>query len=246
MKPLWKITLYIYRTGQGMPPHFDRFEMDVNPDEYVLDAIERVGAFHDRTLIFRHACHHSACGACGMRVNGVEKLTCITPIRQVTHDGGNLKIEPLRNFPQVADLVVDMGELYREMEAAHYPQVTPVAAAPVGEGIRPAGNENTADQFRLNDCIECGCCVSACPIELTQPKYHGPAVLAGIQFSGVKQETDNLKMADSADGVWRCHSAFECSAVCPSNVEPGWRIMDLRRQVFSKRIAGLFSSKERT
>jgi succinate dehydrogenase / fumarate reductase iron-sulfur subunit len=53
-----------------------------------------------------------------------------------------------------------------------------------------------------------------------------------------------LAWVDSADGVWRCHSAFECTAVCPSNVDPGWRIMELRKQVVVERIRGLFKSKK--
>jgi succinate dehydrogenase / fumarate reductase iron-sulfur subunit len=45
---------------------------------------------------------------------------------------------------------------------------------------------------------------------------------------------------DCADGLWRCHSAYECTAVCPSNVDPGWRIMDLRRQVVGERLKRWF------
>lgn len=246
MKTKWNITLQIARSGRNQKAHFDRFPMEVDPEEYVLDAVERVWAFHDRTLVYRHACHHSTCGACAMRVNGVEKLTCITPINQVTRDGGVMKVEPLRNFPVIADLAVDMGELFREMDSAEYPSVTPLEQAPLEDGIRPAGKEAEEGLFRLNDCIECGCCVSACPIELTQPEYLGPAVLAGIQFSGVKGMPHNEAEADAQNGVWRCHSAFECSAVCPSNVEPGWRIMDLRRQVIGRRLARLFSGKEQS
>jgi succinate dehydrogenase / fumarate reductase, iron-sulfur subunit len=52
-----------------------------------------------------------------------------------------------------------------------------------------------------------------------------------------------LPFADSKSGAWRCHSAFECSEVCPSNVDPGWRIMDLRKQVVTTRIKNLFRSK---
>ena len=52
-------------------------------------------------------------------VNGVEKLTCITTIRSVTHNGGTLKVEPLRNFPVISDLVVDMGVFYLRMEDAN-------------------------------------------------------------------------------------------------------------------------------
>jgi succinate dehydrogenase/fumarate reductase-like Fe-S protein len=87
------------------------------------------------------------------------------------------------------------------------------------------------------DCIECGCCISACPVALTTPAYLGPAVLAAAQHSYV--QTGNpalLDYADQANGLWRCHSAFECTAVCPSNVDPAWRIMDLRKKVVGSRI----------
>ncbi|MEM5776496.1 MAG: 2Fe-2S iron-sulfur cluster-binding protein, partial [Anaerolineaceae bacterium] len=76
----WHLTFEIFRQKVGKPSHYDVFPMEVNPDEFVLDVVERIWAFNDRSLTFRHACHHSTCGACGMRVNGVEKLTCITPI----------------------------------------------------------------------------------------------------------------------------------------------------------------------
>src|SRR5271157_4429225 len=99
MSEKWNITLKVHRQKQDETPHFDEFNMEVDPDEYVLDAVERVWAFKDRTVCFRHACHHSTCGACGMRVNNAEKLTCITYIRDVTQDGGTIKVEPLRNFP---------------------------------------------------------------------------------------------------------------------------------------------------
>ena len=68
----WNITLRIHRQKGQEPSHFDDFPLEVDPDEYVLDAVERVWAFHDRSLCFAHACHHSTCGACGMRVNGAE------------------------------------------------------------------------------------------------------------------------------------------------------------------------------
>ena len=98
-KEAWNITLRISRRKGDEPAHWQDFKMDVDPDEYVLDAVERVWAFHDRSLTFRHACHHSTCGACGMIVNGIEKLTCITPIRLVTQNGGVLKGGTFTQFP---------------------------------------------------------------------------------------------------------------------------------------------------
>ncbi len=235
----WNITLKIHRQKQGEPPHFEDFPMEVDPDEYVLDAVERVWAFMDRTLCFRHACHHSTCGACGMRVNDQEKLTCITPIREVTQEGGTLKVEPMRNFPVVSDLVVDMGSLYLRMDEVGARSVLPV---PEAEIEHPPATWDAEDRqfIRLADCIECGLCISACPAAATSAEYLGPAVLAGAQANGLKRDPELLGIVDSEDGLWRCHSAFECTAVCPSFVDPARRIMNLRVQVVGERFKRLF------
>jgi len=235
----WNITLKIYRQKENEPSHYQDFFIEVDPDEYVLDAIERVWAFQDRTLVFRHACHHSTCGACGMRVDGVEKLTCITSIRSVTKDGATLKVEPLRNFPVVSDLAVNMGSLYARMETVKARSILPITEAEI-ETPKSEWN-NTDDQYiRLSDCIECGLCISACPSAATSPTYLGPAVLAGAQANGNPIDPSLVKLLDSEDGLWRCHSAFECTAVCPSNVDPGRRIMNLRTQVISDNFHKLF------
>lgn len=239
MSEKWNITLKVSRQKEGEVHHFDEFQVEVNPDEYVLDAVERVWAFHDRTVCFRHACHHSTCGACGMIVNNVEKLTCITAIRDVTQDGGTLKVEPLRNFPVVSDLVVDMGSLYRRLESVGARSVLPVPEAEI-ENPPSKWDEEDEQFIRLADCIECGLCISACPSAATSSEYLGPAVLAGAQANGLKRNPELLEIVDSEDGVWRCHSAFECTAVCPSFVDPGRRIMNLRTQVMKERVIGLF------
>ena len=239
----WNVTFIVSRKKGEQPLHLQSFPLEVDPDEYVLDGVERIWAFHDRSLVFRHACHHSTCGACGMLVNGVEKLTCITPIRSVTKNGGKIMVEPLRNFPVISDLVVDMGGFYNLMEMAFADQVVPVndSALPYEKELFP---KDDGSYERLADCIECGCCISACPVELTSPTYLGPAVLAAAQQAF--KATGNpaaLDMADQGEGVWRCHSGFECTAVCPSNVDPAWRIMDMRRRVIGQRIKRLFGRK---
>lgn len=240
-KTMWTVTFQVSRKKDEPTTHFDNFKLEVDPDEYVLDAVERIWAFEDRTLVFRHACHHSTCGACGMRVNGAEKLTCITPIRDVTHDGGMVRVEPLRNFPVISDLAVDMGVLYTHLDLVGQRAVNADSREAIQSESRPAGPNLPGEEFfRLSDCIECGLCISACPISASSPDYLGPAVLAGAQQHGIKNDPQIMRLVDSEDGVWRCHSAFECTAVCPSFVDPGWRIMDLRKQVIGMRLKRLF------
>jgi succinate dehydrogenase / fumarate reductase iron-sulfur subunit len=236
-KSKWTVTFQVFRQKGQNQQRFDQFNMEVDPDEYVLDGVERIWAYHDRSLVFRHACHHSTCGACGMRVNGVEKLTCITPIHTVCRNGGTIRVEPLRNFPIVSDLAVDMSSLYTRMELVGHREVLPADEAEIrlDEPTKQFGAE--AHQFiRLADCIECGLCISACPIAATSTTYLGPAVLAGAHQSGLYIDP----YIDHEDGVWRCHSAFECTAVCPSFVEPGDRIMELRKRLMGQRIRQLF------
>ncbi len=241
----WTVIFRIARQrGEGERSYQD-FKVQVDPNEYVLDGIERIWAFQDRSLTFRHACHHSTCGACGMLVNGYERLTCITPIQEVTHDGGTLQIDPMRNFPVISDLVVDMSEFYSRLERTGYDQVAKLGEAclPFEDGCE---EQLGAPYERLIDCIECGLCISACPPARTDESYLGPAVLAAIQ-QGLAEGKGSLllAMADTKEGVWRCHSAYECTEVCPSNVDPAWRIMNLRRQVIGHRVAGLLRRKER-
>ncbi|RPI32767.1 MAG: succinate dehydrogenase/fumarate reductase iron-sulfur subunit, partial [Chloroflexota bacterium] len=178
----WQVTFRVYRKKVDQPARFDTFKLQVNPDEYVLDAIERIWAFHDRSLTFRHACHHSTCGACGMRVNSIEKLTCITLLRDVATDGATVTIEPMRNFPILGDLVVDMGQFLRHMEAVHHPVTVLLDEAPdTSEETIYEDEDAPPELTRLVDCIECGLCMSACPVMLTDPDYLGPAVLAAAQ-----------------------------------------------------------------
>ncbi len=236
----WLVTFLVSRKKDQAPRHLESFQLDVDPEEYVLDGIERIWAFHDRSLVFRHACHHSTCGACGMLVNGSEKLTCITTIRSVTSDGGMIKVEPLRNFPVVSDLVVDMSHFYTHLEDVQFGQV-----APVGEACLPYEKKSLPKREgefeRLVDCIECGLCISACPSALTSSSYLGPAVIAAAEHGFLQTKNPQLiHFADSHDGAWGCHSAYECSAVCPSNVDPAWRIMDMRKKIIAHRLNHLF------
>jgi succinate dehydrogenase/fumarate reductase iron-sulfur protein len=239
----WKITFNIARNNETRGNFFQTFVIDISPDEYVLDGIEKIWAFQDRSLMFRHACHHSTCGACGMLVNGKEKLTCITPIRSVTKNGGTLTIQPLRNFPIISDLVVDMGRFYQHLEEVGSIQVSEVETSYLPYEKQEADGTGLHYE-RLVDCIECGLCVSACPSSITSEDYYGPAALAAMQLNfSVQRKTSLFDLIDHKDGLWRCHSAYECTAVCPSFVDPSFRIMELRKAITIHRVQRLFHKK---
>jgi succinate dehydrogenase iron-sulfur subunit len=209
------LTLLIKRTtrskeGEPVQSYWQEFQVRVPQQAYVLDALEAAWR-QDASLMFRHSCHHASCGSCGIRIQGRERLSCITPAFGPTR-GNVLRLEPLRNFPVIADLVVAMNSLAQNLER--------VKAHVLADG--ESGQ-------RFESCIECGLCISACPVAATSKDYLGPAVLAAARRN--MDDPEVRSQVEGQDGVWRCHSAFECTEVCPAGVEPASAIMNLRKEL---------------
>jgi succinate dehydrogenase / fumarate reductase, iron-sulfur subunit len=237
------IALKIFRYKAGQAPRYDVFRVQVAETANVLDAIETAWAQHDRTLMFRHACHHASCGSCAVRVNGIEKLPCIVPVREVWKGQGELLIEPLRNFPIISDLVVDVTGFFQRMAASGMIITRTAEPALDGKSVKLADG---LDRFnRFENCIECGICISACPTMAATDKFFGPAGLAGIHRARLEAADKTvsarlLELADGEHGVWRCHSAYECTEACPQDVDPAGAIMSLRRELIGHRFMKLF------
>jgi len=206
-----KVRLVVRRWKEGWrTPRYDVFDVEADPDESVLDLVERVSLKLDPMLTFEHACHHGVCGACGMVVNGVERLTCVTKVGEAARNGVIL-LEPLHGFKVISDLVVDKSRMFSK-----YPDDTRTL-------------ERVAAQVeKLWDCVECGICYSACPVACSYPGYLGPSVLAWA-FHRAAEDGKVPAAVASRPGVWSCHAAFDCSEKCPVNFQPGEKIMRLRR-----------------
>ncbi len=127
----------------------------------------------------------------------------------------------------IADLVVDMTSFIDRFPSPH-------PATRGSESPSTAEAPSGIDEFeRFEDCIECGLCLSACPVAATDDSYVGPAALAYAQRMLEEPRGADvgpiLQWADGDNAAWRCHAAFECTEACPSNVRPAQRIMQLRR-----------------
>ena len=194
---------------------------------YVLDALEEIGK-NDPSLLFQHACHHASCGSCGMRINGRERLACLTPIAGLAQSHQPVRLEPLRNFPIIGDLLVDFRPFMARLDRIDMPLIRQAESHPADE----------PKYMRFENCIECGLCVSACPIAGSDPRYTGPAALAAAWRSIEEPRQPEiralLRLVDAEHGAWRCHAAFECTDVCPSNVDPAGAIMSLRRWLMTR------------
>lgn len=242
------VTLKIFRSRPDTAQRYDTFQVSVPEAANVLDAIEQAWAHYDRELMFRHACHHASCGTCAVRLNGREKLPCIVPVSE--YAGKEIKIEPLRNFPIVGDLVVDVAGFFQKQEASRFvitrPTENELDGKPIAytEGL-DADSTAIVPFNRFENCIECGICLSACPTMAADYSFFGPAGLSAIQRQLTKttdaaERARLLDLADDEQGVWRCHSAWECTEACPQSVFPAEAIMDLRKQIMGRRLKDFF------
>jgi succinate dehydrogenase / fumarate reductase iron-sulfur subunit len=211
--------------------HFENFEVEVEPGATVLDALLSIRRRLDPSLVVRHSCMQSSCGTCGVRVNGREVLACDTKLASLPA-GKQIRVEPLRGQRPVSDLATDMVDFYARFESAGLPLVrtAEVHAVEPPDGIKSFG--------RFENCIECGLCLSACPISRWSRSYIGPAALAAA--ARVVAEPRNLglgpvlALASEPDSVWRCRDAMQCTVVCPSAVDPAGALLDLRRHVAAR------------
>ncbi|MCG8570689.1 MAG: 2Fe-2S iron-sulfur cluster-binding protein [Spirochaetes bacterium] len=213
-----------YQPGLIDPPQFHEFQIEINEKMTVLDAVEKIYSLKDSTLVYRHSCHHSSCGTCAAVINGKESLMCITNVYSLNTEV--VTIEPLKNHDIIADLAVHMKNFYHDFdvnwdylkksETKQNPQLPP--NFPIFE--------------RLQNCIECASCVSACPEMKDQNIFFGPAVLSAINNQRKEhpdQSQDLLKRAKGEQGEKLCQRHIACSKVCPSKVFPARQIMELRK-----------------
>jgi len=241
--PPRRVFLVSRRRSGDREPHFDDFEIEIGPDDTVLDALLRIRRTREPTLVVRHSCMHASCGTCGVRINGREALACDTKVEAISPEPPKpidpaapikpikpIKLEPLANQRHVADLATDMVDFYARFDAVGLPLVRNAEVAP---GVEPPAELKAFGRFE--NCIECGLCLSACPIARTNHDYIGPAALAAA--ARVVEEPRGrdlgvvLAIAAEPDSVWRCRDAMECSVVCPSAVEPALALFTLRRHI---------------
>lgn len=218
-------------------PYLDEFTVNVTPETTILDALEDVKSFQDGTVTFRRSCRHAICGSCAMNINGNNMLVCNTPLREHLDRKNRVTIRPLPYLPILKDLVVDRSAFWEQ-----YMRIKPWLIAPdnVPEKEFRVSPEEVAALNNAEKCIMCGACHSACTVTAFNKNYIGPAALLKA-FLRVLDPRDSIpaeRLAEvgSDEGVYRCHTIFNCIDACPKGLDPTKAIETMRRLAM-KRLA---------
>src|SRR5687767_8532344 len=175
-----RITLQVarYRPEQESEATFDEFDVPCPKDWVILDGLNHVKDRIDGTLAYRWSCRMGICGSCGMTVNGEPKLTCATFLSE--YAPGPIRVEPLRNFPVIRDLIVDIGDFMRKLVTVK-PWIVRDEDRPLSAGEFRQTPAEMDEYKQYSMCINCMLCYSACPIYGLDPKFLGPAAIALAQ-----------------------------------------------------------------
>jgi len=236
-----RITMQVtrYRPEEESGESVQEYEVPCPKDWVVLDGLNYIKDRLDGSLSYRWSCRMGVCGSCGMTVNGEPKLTCETFLSE--YGSGPVRVEPLKNFPVIRDLVVEIGDFMRKLVMVK-PWMIRDQERPVSEG-EYLQTPNELDEYKqFSMCINCMLCYSACPIYGLEPGFIGPAAIALAQRYNLDSRdegsAERLDVLSEHDGIWGCTFVGECTEVCPKHVDPAGAI---QRYKLTAALAGLKS-----
>jgi succinate dehydrogenase iron-sulfur subunit len=222
-----RMTLQVtrYRPEQETEPTVQEYEVPCPKEWVVLDGLNYVKDNLDGTLSYRWSCRMGICGSCGMTVNGEPKLTCATFLAD--YAPGPVRVEPLRNFPVIRDLVIEMGDFMRKLTRVK-PWIVRKEEQPLSEGEYRQTPAELDEYKQYSMCINCMLCYAACPIYGLDPKFIGPAAIAIAQRYNLDTRDQGARerheVLNEHEGIWGCTFVGECTTVCPKLVDPAGAI----------------------
>ena len=222
-----QITLQVarYRPEEEAAPTFQEYDVPCPKDWVVLDGLNYVKDRLDGTLSYRWSCRMGICGSCGMTVNGEPKLTCATFLAD--YAPGPVRVEPLRNFPVIRDLVVEIGDFMRKLTRVK-PWIIRKDHKPLSDGEYLQTPQEMEEYAQFSMCINCMLCYAACPIYGLDQEFIGPAAIALAQRYNLDSRDEGarerLEVLSEHEGIWGCTFVGECTEVCPKDVDPAGAI----------------------
>jgi len=218
-----------YSPEKDSAPSFQKYEVPLRKDWVVLDALNYVKDQQDGSLTFRWSCRMGVCGSCGMMVNGEPKLTCATFLSK--YAPGPVRVEPLRYFPIVRDLVVEMSDFMTKFRKVK-PWLIRKQEAPLSEGEFLQTPEQLEVYKPFSMCINCTLCYAACPVYGLDPFFIGPAAIALAQRYNLDSRDqgadERMDILSQHEGIWGCTFVGECTKACPKNVDPAGAIQQYK------------------
>ena len=224
-------TLRLWR-GDASGGELVDYDVEAESGMVVLDAVLEIQRHQAPDLAVRWNCKAAKCGSCSAEVNGRPRLMCKTRLDHLPEDA--IRVEPLRAFPVIRDLVTDVSWNYEVNE-----QIPPFTPAPDAEWS--IGQEDVDRMSEFRKCIECFLCQDVCHVlrdHSMHSRYLGPRFLVRIASLEMHplDTLDRLDMVVEVGGLGLCNITKCCTDVCPEGIHiTDNAIIPLKERVVDKR-----------
>ncbi len=155
------------------------YKIDTGGFTTVLDALIKVKENIDPSISFRYSCRMGICGSCAMVIDGKPRLACETKVSDIDPERNNVSVKAMQGHPLLKGLVTDFDDFFQKHREV-FPWI-------VRHNIHDKYDDKEAyhqtdkqvDMFLpFAECIKCGLCMDACPVENTNKNFMGPQALA--------------------------------------------------------------------
>ncbi len=230
--------IFRYDPNTDAEARYQGYQVETGEGETVLSALVKIREEQDPSLAFRASCRSGICGSDACRINGRAGLPCKAQVHETLRDGV-VTLEPLRGFPVIRDLVVDLTQFWEKLKQIK-PWLIPGDPDPVKERLMHLLQEDFDGLSHASDCIFCASCYAECPMAGGGKPYLGPAaLLKAYRFAADPRdagEDQRRAVLEGPGGLWRCHLAFRCLEVCPKEISPAASISHLKGETARRRL----------
>ena len=230
-----KLKVFRFNPEIDKKPHYEKYKVEAEPTDRVLDLLEYVKGYYDGTLSYRRSCAHGMCGSDAMRINGRNRLACKTLVQDL--HSRRIVVEPLLGLQVIKDLIVDMDPFFNNYFAV-LPDLINDEPTPKNERLQsPEQRERFDDTTK---CILCAACTTSCPSFWANADYVGPAAIVVahryIFDSRDRAAGERLRILNDTCGVYRCHTIYNCTIACPREIQVTKAIGEVKRALATGRV----------
>lgn len=212
-KEMVKFLIFRGERGEGT---FKEYEVPYQEGMVVLDGVLYIQSRFEGDLSVRWNCKAAKCGSCAAEINGKPSLMCKT---RVEHLSQPIKVEPLRAYPHIKDLVADTSWNLRTRRKI----IKDVGFKPRKDASWIMKDEDIEKGREFRKCIECALCLDVCHVlrehQLFE-KFVGPAYLVFSAYleTHPMDSVDRISWLKEEAGIMYCNITKCCTEVCPEEI----------------------------
>lgn len=172
------------------------------------DTLTDIDGVITERIVWECSCMQKKCGACAMVINGKPCLACDTKL----YGNDSIRIEPLRKFPIIADLMVDRDIIFENLRQMKVWSEKELIAADKKNDL----------MYEASRCLQCGCCLEVCPNFVSGGKFFGMSAMVPSSrlIAGMdKSNSRNLRKQFGKKITDGCGKSFACRNICPAGID---------------------------